>query len=533
MSKINRALISVTDKQGVAALARGLADLGVEILSTGGTAKMIQEAGVSVVQVQDFTGFPEMLDGRVKTLHPKIHGGLLGRRDLPAHREAMATHDIGPIDLVAVNLYAFEQVTAAGADLAEAIENIDIGGPAMIRSAAKNHADVTVVVDPEDYDAVLAELRNNGGVVSRETNFRLAQKAFALTARYDGAIADHLGSYGSDGQRRAYGDVLHLQFRKIQDLRYGENPHQTAAFYGERQAAGGARDSIAEPCVTGARQLQGKELSFNNIVDANAAFELVKEFNETCAVAIKHTNPCGVATSRTALADAFRTARACDPVSIFGGIVAFNREVDADTARELSELFLEIVIAPAFSADALAIFQSTPRLKNVRVLEVPMPAAYEARGRDLKRVVGGLLVQDRDLGVARAAEAKIVTKRRPTPDELVALDFAWRVCKHVKSNAIVFARRDQVIGVGAGQMSRVDAARLAVMRAETNDLKTQGSVVASDAFFPFRDGLDVAAEAGATAVIQPGGSMRDEEVVKAADEHGLAMVFTGMRHFRH
>jgi phosphoribosylaminoimidazolecarboxamide formyltransferase/IMP cyclohydrolase len=525
MPKIERALISVSDKRGVTALARELAKLGIEILSTGGTARMLEEAGIPVVAVRDFTGFPEILDGRVKTLHPKIHGGLLGRRDLAAHREAMAAHDIRPIDLVVVNLYPFEQVTAAGADLAEAIENIDIGGPSMIRSAAKNHGAVTVLVDPEDYEPVLVELRANTGVVSLGTNSRLARKAFALTARYDGAIADHLGACTQEGSRIGYGETLHLQFVKVQDLRYGENPHQSAAFYRER--------TLAEPCVAGARQLQGKELSFNNIIDANAAVELVQAFDDTAAVAIKHTNPCGVATSTVSLADAFRKARACDPVSIFGGIVGCNRPVDGETAKELAEVFLEIVIAPGFTADALALFASTPRFKNVRLLEIPVLADYERRGVDLKRVVGGLLVQDRDLARVPAADAKVVTKRLPTPAELAALDFSWRVCKMVKSNAIVFAREDRVIGVGAGQMSRVDAARLAVMRAETLGLETQGSVVASDAFFPFRDGLDVAAEAGATAVIQPGGSVRDKDVIQAADEHGMAMVFTGMRHFRH
>jgi phosphoribosylaminoimidazolecarboxamide formyltransferase/IMP cyclohydrolase len=489
-----------------------------------------------------------MLDGRVKTLHPKIHGGLLGRRDLPAHREAMAAHGIHPIDLVVVNLYRFEETVAAGADLGEAIENIDIGGPSMIRSAAKNHASVTVVVDPDDYDGLLAEMRASGGAVGAATNFRLAKKAFALTARYDGAIADYLGAFAPDGTRARYGDTLHLDFVKVQDLRYGENPHQTAAVYRER--------ALAEPCIPGARQpFEGKELSFNNIVDANAALELALEFDETAAVVIKHTNPCGVATSATSLAEAFRKARACDPVSIFGGIVAFNRAVDEETARELTEIFLEVIVAPGFAPEALAHFRATPRAKNIRLLEVT-PAHADAepghshaamksapadtkssnaagRGFDLKRVVGGLLVQDRDLARVAAAAARMVTRRGPTPDELTALDLAWRVCKHAKSNAIVFARADRVVGVGAGQMSRVDAARLAVMRAETLGLETRGSVVASDAFFPFRDGLDVAAAAGATAVIQPGGSVKDDELIAAADEHGMAMVFTGMRHFRH
>jgi phosphoribosylaminoimidazolecarboxamide formyltransferase/IMP cyclohydrolase len=525
MPRIERALISVTDKTGVAALARRLAGLGVEILSTGGTAKLLEDAGVRVVPVQSFTGFPEMLDGRIKTLHPKIHGALLGRRDLREHREAMAAHGISTIDLVVVNLYQFERVASAGAGLAEAIENIDIGGPAMIRSAAKNHAAVTVLVDPADYDPVLAELEAAGGAVSPATNFRLARKAFALTARYDGAIADHLGSIDENGERTRFGETVHLQLFKVQDLRYGENPHQRAAVYRER--------TLREPCIPGARQLQGKELSFNNIVDANAALELVAEFEETAAVAIKHTNPCGVATSTIGLADAFRKARACDPVSIFGGIVGFNRPVDEETAHAMTDLFLEIVVAPGFRPEALRVFQSTPRFKNVRLLELPPLEDGRGAGLDMKRVVGGLLLQDRDLERMPVARAKVVTKRRPTPEEIAALELAWRVCKHAKSNAIVFARADQVVGVGAGQMSRVDAARLAVMRAETLGLATQGAVVASDAFFPFRDGLDVAAAAGATAVIEPGGSVKDDEIIAAADEHGMAMVFTGMRHFRH
>ncbi len=524
MARIGRALISVTDKRDVVTFARGLADLGVEILSTGGTAARLTEAGIGVMPVQDYTGFPEMLDGRVKTLHPKIHGGILGRRDLATHRDAMAAHDIRPIDLVAVNLYPFEQVTAAGAALDEAIENIDIGGPAMIRSAAKNHAAVSVVVDPDDYETVLAEIHATGAV-SDATNARLARKAFALTARYDGAIADYLGARTAEGRRTPYGETLHLGFVKLQDLRYGENPHQTAAVYRDR--------TLGEPSVVGARQLHGKELSFNNLVDADAALALVREFEETAAVVIKHTNPCGVATSRVGLLDAFRKAKAGDPVSIFGGIVGVNRVVDLETATALAEVFLEIVVAPGFAPDALAFLAAASKAKNLRLLEVPSLPERGCPGIDFRRIVGGLLVQERDGGRVRAADAKVVTRRRPTPEELVALDLAWPVAKHTKSNAIVFARTEQVVGVGAGQMSRVDAARLAVMRAETHGLPTAGTVVASDAFFPFRDGLDVVAAAGATAVIQPGGSLRDVEVIAAADEHGMAMVLTGMRHFKH
>jgi phosphoribosylaminoimidazolecarboxamide formyltransferase/IMP cyclohydrolase len=529
VAKIERALISVSDKTGVVEFARGLAELGVEILSTGGTARLLREAGLRVVEVSDYTGQPEILGGRVKTLHPKIHAGLLALRDDPSHQEEMSAQGFAPIDLLAVNLYPFER-TAARADcsFAEAIENIDIGGPAMIRAAAKNHAFVTVVVDPADYPRILQEMRASGGQVSPATNLELAKKVFRTTARYDGAIADWLGAVRPDGSRVRFGETLHVALEKVQDLRYGENPHQEAAFYREA-----GFDGSAEPSITSARQLQGKELSFNNIVDAHAALELVKEFEETVAVAIKHTNPCGVAISDRSLADAFRKCRACDPVSIFGGIVGFNREVDLETAEELKEIFLEIVIAPAFRPEARELFGSSKRLQNVRLLEVPLGPGSRPSGLDMKKVTGGMLVQERDLRRTDLRQCRVVTERAPTEEELRALDFAWRVCKHVKSNAIVFAAADRVIGVGAGQMSRVDAARIAVMRARTHGLETRGSVVASDAFFPFRDGLDVCAEAGATAVVQPGGSLRDAEVIQAANERGLAMVFTGIRHFRH
>jgi phosphoribosylaminoimidazolecarboxamide formyltransferase/IMP cyclohydrolase len=528
MAKIRRALISVSDKAGLADFAKALGRFGVEMLSTGGTAKLLRDAGLSVVQVSDYTGQPEILDGRVKTLHPKVHGGLLAIRDNAEHQRQLEAQGFGTIDLVVVNLYPFE-VTIANpeAKLADAIENIDIGGPAMIRSAAKNHAFVTVIVDPADYTRVLDEMRANDGAVSAATNRELAKKVFRLTSHYDGAIADYLGSLGGldveDGKRERFGETMRVELVKAQDLRYGENPHQQAAFYRE------AADPGPEPSVSKAKQLQGKELSFNNIVDANAALELVKEFRETVAVAIKHTNPCGVATSKVSLADALKKCRACDPVSIFGGIVGVNREVDGATAEELKDIFLEIVIAPAFNADAKRIMAAK---KNVRLLEVPF-ADYQPRGLDMKKVVGGMLVQDRDLAVLDMRSSKVLSKRAPTEAELRALDFAWKVCKHAKSNTIVLAREDSVVGVGAGQMSRVDSARLAVMRAETHKLDTRGTVVASDAFFPFPDALEVCAEAGATAVAHPGGSIRDQEVVDAADKYGMAVVLTGYRHFRH
>ena len=528
MPSVSRALISVSDKRGVVEFARGLVALGIEIVSTGGTARALTEAGVAVVQVEDFTGFPEMLDGRVKTLHPRIHAGILHRRDDPQHVRAMDEHGLQPIDLVIVNLYPFEQTVARpDCSFAEAIENIDIGGPSLLRATAKNHAHVGVVVDPDDYPRILSLLQTDG-VLSAEHRLELAKKAFRLTARYDAAIADYLG--GLDGDEDApFGDTVHFQYVKAQDLRYGENPHQRAAFYHAPE--------IREACIANARQLQGKALSFNNIVDANAAFELLHEFEQTAAVAVKHTNPCGAATSETSLAEAFRKTRACDPVSIFGGIVGFNRELDTDTAQEILDLyqhgFLEIVLAPGFSAPALELLASSKRLRNIRLLEIPALADSRPARFEAKPVVGGLLLQERDRGRIRVEDCQVVTKRRPSAEEYRALDFAWRICKHVKSNAIVLTGPDQIVGVGAGQMSRVDSAKIAVSRARDLGLETRGSVVGSDAFFPFRDGLDVTAAAGATAVIQPGGSLRDAEVIAAADEHGMAMIFAGMRHFRH
>jgi phosphoribosylaminoimidazolecarboxamide formyltransferase/IMP cyclohydrolase len=518
MARITRALISVSDKNGIVEFSEQLAGFGVELLSTGGTAKLLREAGLTVKDVSEFTGFPEMLDGRVKTLHPKVHGGLLGMRSNPEHVATMKEHGIENIDMVIVNLYPFEAATAReGCHLDEAIENIDIGGPTMLRSAAKNYPDVTVLVDSADYASVLDEMKTSSGAVSASTNFALAVKVFQHTAAYDGAISNYLGSRLT-GEVQEYPPTFTLQVKKAQDLRYGENPHQTAAFYVEQR--------ITEPCVSNSVQLQGKELSFNNIIDLDAAIETVKEFEQSAAVIIKHTNPCGVALADSPLT-AYLKARECDPVSAFGGIVGFNRMVDAETANELASTFLEAVIAPGYSEEALAIFTAK---KNVRVMRVPLLDRYVAGGFDLKRVTGGLLLQGRDLGMINAGDCRVVTNRKPTASEYEALDFAWRVCKHVKSNAIVFSNRDQTVGIGAGQMSRVDSSKIAVQKAL---LSIRGTVLASDAFFPFRDGVDAAAEAGVTAIIQTGGSVRDEEVIKAANEHGIAMLFTTMRHFRH
>ncbi|MBW1645274.1 MAG: bifunctional phosphoribosylaminoimidazolecarboxamide formyltransferase/IMP cyclohydrolase [Deltaproteobacteria bacterium] len=525
MAMIKKALVSVSDKAGIVEFCKELSNLGVEILSTGGTARLLRENGIAVTDVADYTGFPEMLDGRVKTLHPKIHGGLLGRRDLPAHREKMAAHGIDPIDLVVVNLYPFEATVAKpDCTFADAIENIDIGGPTMLRSAAKNFRDVTVIIDPADYQPVAAEMARRQGEVSPATNFRLAKKVFQATARYDAAISNYLGTFPEldcpDEERLTFPETFTYQGVKAQDLRYGENPHQQAAFYRDLK--------ITEPCIGGAVQLQGKELSFNNILDCNAAFELVKEFSIPAAVIIKHNNPCGAAQSPDGqLANAYRQARACDPVSAFGGIAAFNASVDRETATEISSTFIEAVIAPEFTPEAREVLAAKTAL---RLLQAPIGAETVKPGLEFKKVVGGLLLQDRDLRLTPPEAWKTVTKRAPTDEEVRDLLFVWKVCKHVKSNAIVFARDNQLVGVGAGQMSRVDSVKLAVMKALSS---TEGTVVGSDAFFPFRDGIDAAAEAGATAIIQPGGSARDEEAIAAADEHNLAMVFTGTRHFKH
>ncbi len=521
MVKVKRALLSVSDKTGLVEFAKKLARFKVDLISTGGTAKLLREAGLEVRDVSEVTGFPEMMDGRVKTLHPKIHGGLLGRRDVAEHMQAMQEHGIEPIDMVVVNLYPFEETVAReGVTLEEAIENIDIGGPSMLRSAAKNWASVAVVVDPTDYEQIGYEMEANRGGLSRDTRFDLARKVFAHTARYDGAIAGFLSSLSSpEAEKPAdFPGTLTLQFSKLEDLRYGENPHQKAAFYRDLE--------LREPSVANARQLQGKELSFNNILDLDAALELVRNFDNTAAVVIKHTNPCGVALSPYSLVDAYTKAREVDPASAFGGIVGFNRTVDADTAKELASTFLEAVIAPSFTPEALGILGAK---KNLRLLETG-DLAPAGPSLDIKRVNGGLLLQDRDVARLDRGALRVVTQRRPTDEEMEAMLFGWVVCKYVKSNAIVYSKPGQLVAVGAGQMSRVDSSRIAVQKAV---LPIPGSVVASDAFFPFADGVEAAADAGATAVIQPGGSVRDEEVIAAADRRGLAMVFTGMRHFKH
>lgn len=527
MKKIRRAIVSVTDKSGIETFAKELSKQGIEIISTGGTAELLKKAGIPVIGISNYTGFPEMLDGRLKTLHPKIHGGILGQRDKAEHAKQMEEHGILPIDMVVVNLYAFEDTIAKGCSLEDAIENIDIGGPTMIRAAAKNHKDVAVVVDPSDYQNILDEIKKSGGSLSPQTRFELAKKVFQLTARYDGAISNYLGRIEDGTIKKDFSDTFSMQVEKVQDLRYGENPHQQAAFYRERN-----RDE-KKPCVANAKQLHGKELSFNNILDLNAAIELAKEFHEPSCVIIKHNNPCGVAMSKKGLLDAYQKALSCDKVSAFGGIIAFNRNIDAKTAKEMSLLFLEAVAAPGFAADALKILKDK---KNLRLLEIPEFKAHTVgwalpTNYDLKKVNGGLLVQTTDIECAQ--DLKTVTKLEPTDAQLEDLLFAWNVGKHVKSNAIIFAKNTQTIGIGAGQMSRIDSTRLGIMKAKDAGLDVQGTVMASDAFFPFRDNVDKAAEAGITAIIQPGGSVKDEEVIKAADEHKIAMVFTGIRHFRH
>lgn len=524
MDRIHRALISVSDKKGIVQFSRALSELDVEIVSTGGTASLLRENKIPVKDVSEITGFPEMMDGRVKTLHPKIHGGILALRDNPEHVAKMKEHGIAPIDLVVVNLYPFEATVARGASFKEIVENIDIGGPSMVRAAAKNHQHVGVVVDPEDYNSILDELKENGCSLSPQTRFRLFCKAFQHTAHYDGAISNYFSSLDEHQQPARWGKTVNIQIAKIQDMRYGENPHQSAAFYSTQGDTG--------PTIARAKQFQGKELSFNNILDADAALSTVLEFSEITTVAIKHNNPCGVALSKKSLVDSFRKAKACDPVSIFGGVIAFNRPVDEETAKELKEIFLEIVIAPSFTPEAKAVLSSAKRLLNIRLLELDI-SQPQGGGYDLRRVRGGILMQDWDTGSVDVRACKVVTQRRPTEEEYQALDFAWRVCRHVKSNTIVFASPDQVLGVGAGQMSRIDSTKIAVLRAATHGLDLKGSAVASDAFYPFRDGLDEAANAGAKSVVQPGGSIKDEEVIAAANEHGIAMIFTGMRHFRH
>ena len=522
---IKQALISVSDKTGVLEFARALSAKGVGILSTGGTAKLLADNGVPVTEVADYTGFPEMLDGRVKTLHPKVHGGILARRDFPEHVAKLTEHNIPTIDMVVVNLYPFQSTVAKEAcSLEDAIENIDIGGPTMLRSAAKNHKDVVVVCDPADYSRVLEEM--DAGEIAYDTKFMLAKKVFAHTAQYDGAITNYLTSLGEDkahATRAAYPQTLNMTFEKVQDMRYGENPHQSAAFYRDLAPAPGSLSAYT--------QLQGKELSYNNIADADAAWECVKSLSglgqSAGCVIVKHANPCGVAIGVDAF-DAYSRALQTDPTSAFGGIIALNVELDGKTAEAIAKLFVEVLIAPSFSSEARAIMAAK---QNVRLLQISLGAGHNPY--DVKRVGGGLLVQSPDAKNVGLGELRVVTKQQPTQQQLQDLMFAWRVAKFVKSNAIVFCGNGKTLGVGAGQMSRIDSARIASIKAHNAGLTLAGSAVASDAFFPFRDGLDVVVDAGATCVIQPGGSMRDQEVIDAADERGVVMLYTGARHFRH
>ncbi|MBI5027208.1 MAG: bifunctional phosphoribosylaminoimidazolecarboxamide formyltransferase/IMP cyclohydrolase [Nitrospirae bacterium] len=517
MRKIERALISVSNKQGIVEFARGLRALGIQILSTGGTAKTLRDAGIDIKDVSEYTGFPELLHGRLKTLHPKIHGGLLWRRDNPEDEKEIKAHAIGSIDLVVVNLYPFEEtVSKTDVTFDEAIENIDIGGPTMLRAASKNFRDVTVIVDPEDYTSVLKEIKNSQGGVSYQTKFYLAQKVFEHTARYDTLIANYLKGIGTQASQ-GFPEYLNQSFTKVSDLRYGENPHQRAAIYREPLYKGLS--------IVDARLLQGKEMSYNNYLDANSALELVREFKEAAAVIIKHNNPCGVAIADNLL-DAYKKAYKVDPLSAFGGVIALNREVDGETAQEIITLFVELVLAPNFSRESLEIFKKKP---NIRLLELDLNKKPD--GFDMRRILGGVLAQEKDLIMVEDFKAlKVVTKRRPAGEELSALSFAWKVSKHVKSNAIVYATKDQVLGIGVGQTSRVDSAKTGAMKALSS---LKGAVVASDGFFPHRDGIDAIAKLGITAVIQPGGSIKDDDVIAAADEHNMSMIFTGIRHFKH
>ena len=525
------ALISVSDKTGVVDFARELHTLGIKLLSTGGTAKLLAEQGLPVTEVAELTGFPEMLDGRVKTLHPKVHGGLLARRDLPEHMAALAEHNIDTIDLLVVNLYPFEATVAkAGCTLEDAIENIDIGGPAMVRSAAKNWKDVGVLTDSSQYAVVLAELKASGKLTNK-TKFALSVAAFNRISQYDGAISDYLSRIQEDGSHALFPAQSNTRFIKLQDLRYGENPHQQAAFYRDLYPAPGS--------LVTAKQLQGKELSYNNIADADAAWECVKSFDVSACVIVKHANPCGVAVGDDA-SQAYEKAFKTDPTSAFGGIIAFNREVDVPAALQISKQFVEVLMAPSYTPEALELFKAKA---NVRVLQIKLPDGFGRAGNsdwdngrnavDVKRVGSGLLMQTADNHELTLADLKVVSKAQPTAQQLQDLLFAWKVAKYVKSNAIVFCADGMTMGVGAGQMSRLDSARIASIKAQHASLSLQGTAVASDAFFPFRDGLDVVVDAGATSVIQPGGSMRDPEVIAAADERGIVMVFTGVRHFRH
>ena len=521
MVQIKRAIISLSNKSGIVNFAKKLSEMGVSILSTGGTAKVLKEAGINVTDISAYTGFPEMMDGRVKTLHPKVHGGILGRRDNEEHMKQMKGADIEPIDMVVINLYPFEAVTSRpDCTFEEAIENIDIGGPSMVRSAAKNFEFVAVVTDPSDYSAILKEMEGSGGTLSRETRFRLARKAFATTARYDLLISHYLEDAATKKEESIHFPEIYTPvFEKVQHLRYGENPHQRGAFYRELGYNGAA--------ISRARVLQGKEMSYNNYLDANSALELVREYDEPSTVIIKHNNPCGVA-SADDLKDSYCMARDTDPVSAFGGVIAFNTLVDEYTAEEVLKMFVEVIVAPEYTEEALKLFQ---KKGNVRLLEVgPLDAIPEGY-MDFKRVVGGVLLQDMDQGInGDLNNLKVVSSRQPTEEEIESMRFSWRVCKHVRSNAIVFGRGKQTIGIGAGQMSRVDSVKLAISKARTD---VKGCVMASDAFFPFRDAIDEAAGVGITAIIQPGGSIKDHDVIKAIDEYKMAMVFTGVRHFRH
>ena len=521
LKKVSRALISVSDKNGIVDFARALNALGVELLSTGGTFRLLQENNIAVTEVSDYTGFPEMMDGRVKTLHPKVHGGILGRRG--TDDAVMAEHAIKPIDMVVVNLYPFA-ATVADPDctLPNAIENIDIGGPTMVRSAAKNHKDVAIVVNSGDYATVLEEMQANEGQLDYGTRYALMVKAFEHTAGYDGMIANHFGARDIDNTVRDFSDTFNMQYFKTQEMRYGDNPHQNAAFYTEANPT--------EASVATAKQLQGKELSFNNIADTDAALECVKQFDQPACVIVKHANPCGVSVA-VDIGTAYDLAFATDPESAFGGIIAFNRELDAKTAEAIcAKQFVEVIIAPSVSADAVAVVAAK---KNVRLLECGTWGEQRPQDFDYKRVNGGLLIQDRDNGMITEQDLKVVSKRVPTNSEMTDMLFAWKVAKMVKSNAIIYAKNNQTVGVGAGQMSRINSARIAGIKAEHAGLEVVGAVMASDAFFPFRDGVDNAGAAGISCIIQPGGSMRDEEVIAAANEHGMAMVLTGMRHFRH
>jgi phosphoribosylaminoimidazolecarboxamide formyltransferase/IMP cyclohydrolase len=520
MTTHKKALISVSDKTGIVDLAKTFVRFDIELLSTGGTAKMLKDAGLPVTEIGEYTGFPEMLDGRVKTLHPKVHGGILARRDIEAHRQALEEHAIPAIDIVVVNLYPFvETVANPDCTLENAIENIDIGGPTMVRAAAKNWQHVAVITAPEDYPALIQEIESASGAISLETRFRLARSAFSHTAAYDAAISNYLTSTGINGDKTPFPAQANMNFVNAQDLRYGENPHQQAAFYRELAPATGTLSNYV--------QLQGKELSYNNIADSDAAWECVKTFDEPACVIIKHANPCGVAVDASPLG-AYKKAFSTDTTSAFGGIIAFNRTLDSATAKAVSAQFVEVVIAPEIDDAARSVFA---KKQNVRVLEVPL--AEGANDFDYKRVGGGLLIQTPDIKNISEDELRIVTRKHPDEQQTSDLLFAWRVAKFVKSNAIVFCKDEMTLGVGAGQMSRVDSARIASIKAENGGLTLDGSVVASDAFFPFRDGVDVVARAGAIAIIQPGGSVRDDETIAAADEHEIAMVFTGVRHFRH